>query len=86
MWVTSTAWLTSGVGPCLGSEPVNLATEVEDTKINHYSTGLAPSVGVLLFGKTFSIYLTILFSQWFLLGLFITHIKNVMLTYYLKMY
>ena len=31
MWVTTTALLVSGIGPCPGSEPANPAAEAEHT-------------------------------------------------------
>ena len=47
MWVTATAWLMNGVGWRLGSKPMNplqaQAIEVEHTKLNHYTTGPAPT-------------------------------------------
>ena len=41
MWVAATAWLTSGAGLHLGSEPTNKATKAECAKLNHYTTGPA---------------------------------------------
>ena len=35
MWVTTTAWLTNGVGPRLGSQPENLGHQSKVRKLNH---------------------------------------------------
>ena len=50
MWVTSTAWLTSGVGPHPGSEPVNPRPQVWSAQnFNHSAMGPAPKLGNFCF-------------------------------------
>ena len=45
MWVATTAWLVSGVGPCLGSEPMDPGCQSRVHELNHYATGPAPLRG-----------------------------------------
>ena len=51
MWVATTAWLTSGVGPHLGATQ---AAEVEQAKLNYCAMWLAPEKAI--FGPLFAIH------------------------------